>query len=86
MDPALLWLWCRPAATVLIQPLACELPYATSAALEKQKQNKTQLNTELSQIKVGWVQRLKTAKNISLKPLFYNINDYENKTRNLLRP
>ena len=26
-DPALLWLWCRPAATALIGPLAWEPPY-----------------------------------------------------------
>ena len=31
----LLWLWCRPAATALIQPLAWEPPYATGVALEK---------------------------------------------------
>ena len=37
---ALLWLWCRPAATALIGPLAWEPPYATGAALEKAK-NKT---------------------------------------------
>ena len=33
-DPALLWLWRRPAAAVRIQPLAWELPYAASAALK----------------------------------------------------
>ena len=33
-DPALLWLWCRPAATALIQPLAWEPPYATGVAQE----------------------------------------------------
>ena len=27
-DPALLWLWCRPAAIAPIQPLAWEPPYA----------------------------------------------------------
>ena len=27
-DPALLWLWCRPASVALIQPLALEPPYA----------------------------------------------------------
>jgi len=37
MDPELLWLWCRPAATALIQPLAWEPPYAAGAALEKGK-------------------------------------------------
>ena len=36
----LLWLWCRPAATTLIQPLAWELPYAAGAAQNKTKQNK----------------------------------------------
>ena len=29
LDPTWLWLWCRPAAAALIQPLAWELPYAT---------------------------------------------------------
>ena len=36
-DPALLWLWCRPAAIALIRPLTWELPYATGAALENTK-------------------------------------------------
>ena len=34
-DPALLWLWCRPALTAPIQPLAWEPAYAMSAALKK---------------------------------------------------
>ena len=37
MDPALLWLWQRPAATAPIRPLAWEPPYDASAALEKPK-------------------------------------------------
>ena len=36
-DPALLWLWLWQAATALIQPLAWESPYATGAALRRQK-------------------------------------------------
>ena len=36
-DPVLLWLWCRPAATAPIQPLAWEPPYAVHAALKRQK-------------------------------------------------
>ena len=36
-DPALLWLWCRPAAVALIQPLAWELPYAVGSALKRKK-------------------------------------------------
>ena len=39
-DPALLWLWLRPAATALIQPLAWEPPYAEGAVLEKAKRQK----------------------------------------------
>ena len=34
-DLVWLWLWCRPAAAALIQPLAQELPYAADAALER---------------------------------------------------
>ena len=37
LDPALLWLWCRPAAIALIQPLAWELPYAMGMALKRPK-------------------------------------------------
>ena len=43
LDPALLWLWGRPAALAPIRPLAWELPFASGAALEiknKTKQNK----------------------------------------------
>ena len=39
LDPALLWLWQRPAATALIRPLAWEPPCATGAALEKTENN-----------------------------------------------
>ena len=35
--PALLWLWRRPAAVTLIQPLAWERQYATGVALKRQK-------------------------------------------------
>ena len=38
-DPALLWLWYRPAATAPIRPLAREPPYAASSALEKMKKD-----------------------------------------------
>ena len=36
-DPALPWLWSRPAAVALIQPLAWEPPYAAGAALKSGK-------------------------------------------------
>ena len=40
LDPALLWLWCRLAATAVIGPLAWEPPYAAGVALEKKKKKK----------------------------------------------
>ena len=45
LDPTLLWLWHRPAAVALIQPLAWEFPYATDKALKKRpkKEKKAQL-------------------------------------------
>ena len=39
-DPALLWLWHRPATTAPIQPLAWESPYAVGAALKRHQTNK----------------------------------------------
>ena len=39
-DPTLLWLWCRPAATAPIGPLAWEPPHAAGVALEIQKEKK----------------------------------------------
>ena len=39
-DPALLWLWYRPAAVVSTQPLAWELLYATGVALKSKKKKK----------------------------------------------
>ena len=33
----LLWLWCRPAAAALIQPLAWKRPHAMGVALKRQK-------------------------------------------------
>ena len=40
-DPALLWLWRRPAATAQIQPLAWEPPYAAGIAIKKQTNQRT---------------------------------------------
>ena len=47
-DPALLWLWCRPAATAPIWPLAWGLPYAEGVALKTEKKKRTS-----SQVKDG---------------------------------
>ena len=48
-DPALQWLWRRPAATALIQPLAWELPYVMRVALKsKKKKLDNSLNPNIS--------------------------------------
>ena len=36
-------LWCRAAAAALIQPLACEPPYAVGTALKRQKKMKKEI-------------------------------------------
>ena len=43
-DPAWLGLWCRPAATTPIGPLAWEPPYAMGVALKRQKNKQTKNN------------------------------------------
>ena len=40
LDLALLWLWRRPGAAALIQPLAWEPPYATGLSVKRQKKKK----------------------------------------------
>ena len=51
-DPALLWLWCRPAAVAPIRPLAWEPPYATGVALKSKKQkNKTKTKGDKKWVK-----------------------------------
>ena len=40
LDPALLWLWWRPAATAPIRPPDWEPPYAAGAAQEMAKRQK----------------------------------------------
>ena len=40
LDPELLWLWRRLAATALIKPLAWELSYAVGEKAKRQKKEK----------------------------------------------
>ena len=50
-DLALLWLWCRLAATAWIPPLAWEPPYAPGAAV-KMTERKVQERRTLRQTKL----------------------------------
>ena len=55
-DPALLWLWHRPAARALFRPLAWEPPYAASAALKRHTHTHTHTHKMLlmrSQMEIG---------------------------------
>ena len=45
-EPALLWLWHRPATIAPIQPQVWELPYAVSAALKKAHTHKKKKERE----------------------------------------
>ena len=39
-DPALLWLWCRPAAVAPTAPLVWKPPYALGSALKSKKEGR----------------------------------------------
>ena len=39
-DPVLLWLWGRPAAAAVMEPLARKFPYVTDTALERKKKGR----------------------------------------------
>ena len=49
LDPALLWLWHKPVATVPIQPLALEAPYVVGAALKDKKKKKEEKAIQIQQ-------------------------------------
>ena len=50
LEPALLWLWCRLAATVPIQPLAWEPSYAAGVALKRHKMEKKRIFQEAKSV------------------------------------
>ena len=61
LDPALLWLWCRPVGVAPIQPLAWELPYATSMALKRKKKKRfhtIQYQKKLNNLIKPWTEAL----------------------------
>ena len=51
LDPKLLWLWCMPVAAALIGPIAWEPPYATGAALKRQKIQKEKKEKKKKEVK-----------------------------------
>ena len=58
LDLVLLWLWHRPTATALIQPLVWEPPYATGVALKRKKERKVEKRVIMAIEKCGKVQGL----------------------------
>ena len=52
-DPALPWLWNRPAAAAPIRPLAWEPPYAPGAAQEKAKRQKNKNKNKKQAVEYG---------------------------------
>ena len=53
-DPTLLWLWlwlwCKLAATIAIQPLAWEFPYAVGFGPKKKKKRQKNLKSQIPHI------------------------------------
>ena len=47
-DLAFLWLWCRPAATALMRPLAWHPPYAVGVALKRQTTKRKKKKRKMS--------------------------------------
>ena len=68
-DPALLWLWCRPAAVALIRSLAWGLPYVTGVALKKQNDtsNNSNNNNQREALDIIQVRRNCT------QPVYYHL-------------
>ena len=67
---ALLWLWCCLAATVLIQPLSWEPPYAVGVALKIKKRKKKILNQQFRKQMIQYPHS--TEDNNALIPFFPN--------------
>ena len=51
LDLVLPWLWHRPAAVTLIQPLALELRYAADAAVKRKRKKKNEAKLNVSQVR-----------------------------------
>ena len=57
-DLELLWLWCRPAGTAPIGPLAWEPPYAVGVALKKKQQHALRIKGIGVPIMAQWLMNL----------------------------
>ena len=62
-DLVLLWLWCRPVAVALIQPLAWEPPYALGAALKRKEKKE---NVDFQKLKVTFLSESATISKIQM--------------------
>ena len=74
-DPALLWLWCRPAAVALIQLLAWELTYATGVTVKSKKQTNKQTNKQKKPKTQTFLQRRQTDGQNAHEKVFNITND-----------
>ena len=62
-DPALLWLWCRPAAVA--QWVGWESPYAMGAALKKKNKKKNANTMGMQSLKIRLRETLQDTKRIT---------------------
>ena len=80
-DPALLWLWHRPAAP--IWPLARELPYAASAAV-KRKQTKFWTSNKMPSLRCCFVIETRTRYDLSINSWRAEIPEVRERERALV--
>ena len=79
LDPALLWLWCRPATIALIRPLAWEPPYAAGAALEDAKRQKKGGESSLKKYLFVFACFLISVEGLTMSFIFLrNLSNYSN--------
>ena len=69
LDPALLWLWSRLAATGPIRPLAWEPPYAMGVALQKAKRQKKKKGRQM-----WYILRVHTHRGTHIYTYIYVVN------------
>ena len=85
-DPALLWLWHRPAATAMNGPLAWELLYAADAALKRQKKKKSSPPNPLGRVSLPAPLHLSQSylnKSISCLSVCLSLNSFCTEAKNL---
>ena len=60
----MLWLWCRPAATVPVGPLAWESTYVAGAALKRPKKKRKEKENTVASKRIKYLRVTKEVKDL----------------------